>query len=100
MTSTQNLQSVFLLNSLSRSCGERTLGHDLVKFPQLKIFSLPMFDGLFKQVAFECMEVFHFKISINQDALKKIFAVILFYTAIKMLNWDVVIVKWVKNIFA
>jgi uncharacterized membrane protein YfcA len=38
-------------------------------------------------------------LAINQDALKKIFAVILFYTAIKMLDWDAVIVKWVKGIF-
>ncbi len=38
-------------------------------------------------------------LSINQDVLKKIFAVILFYTAIKMLNWDDAIVKWVKGIF-
>ena len=39
-------------------------------------------------------------LAINQETLKKIFAVILFYTAIKMLHWDLVIVKWVKNIFA
>ena len=38
-------------------------------------------------------------LAVNQDVLKKIFAVILFYTAFKMLNWDVMIVKWVKNIF-
>ncbi len=38
-------------------------------------------------------------LSINQDVLKKIFAVILFYTAFKMLNWDDAIVKWVKGIF-
>lgn len=38
-------------------------------------------------------------LAINQDALKKVFAVILFYTAIKMLSWDDVIVKWVKGIF-
>jgi uncharacterized membrane protein YfcA len=38
-------------------------------------------------------------LAINQDVLKKIFAVILFYTAIKMLNWDDVIIKWVKGIF-
>ncbi len=36
---------------------------------------------------------------INQDALKKVFAVILLYTAVKMLAWDVMIVKWVKGIF-
>lgn len=39
-------------------------------------------------------------LSINQETLKKIFAVILFYTAIKLLNWDSLIVKWVKNIFS
>ncbi len=38
-------------------------------------------------------------LAINQDALKKVFAVILFYSAIKMLNWDDVIVKWVKGLF-
>ena len=38
-------------------------------------------------------------LTINQDALKKIFAVILFYTAFKMLGWDVLIAKWVKGIF-
>ena len=38
-------------------------------------------------------------LAINQDALKKIFAIILFYTAFKMLDWDTVIARWVKNIF-
>ncbi len=38
-------------------------------------------------------------LAINADALKKIFAVILFYTAFKMLSWDVMIVKWLKGIF-
>ena len=38
-------------------------------------------------------------LAINQDVLKKIFAVILFYTAIKMLDWDAIIIKWVKGIF-
>ena len=38
-------------------------------------------------------------LAINQDALKKIFAVILFYTAFKMLQWDILIVKWIKSIF-
>jgi uncharacterized membrane protein YfcA len=36
---------------------------------------------------------------INQELLKKIFAVILFYTALKMLKWDAMIINWVKNIF-
>jgi uncharacterized protein len=38
-------------------------------------------------------------IAINQDLLKKIFAVILIYTAFKLLDWDAVMVKWVKGIF-
>jgi uncharacterized membrane protein YfcA len=38
-------------------------------------------------------------LAINPDSLKKIFAVILFYTAFKMLNWDTLIVKWVRNLF-
>lgn len=38
-------------------------------------------------------------IAINQDLLKKIFAVILFYTAFKMLSWDVMIVKWFRTVF-
>jgi uncharacterized protein len=38
-------------------------------------------------------------LSLNQETLKKIFAVILFYTAFKMLSWDAMIVKWVKGIF-
>ena len=38
-------------------------------------------------------------ISLNTDTLKKIFAIILFYTAIKMLGWDAAFIKWVKGIF-
>ncbi|HEX7845344.1 MAG TPA: TSUP family transporter [Chitinophagaceae bacterium] len=38
-------------------------------------------------------------LAINTAALKKIFAIILFYTAFKMLGWDVAIIKWVKSIF-
>lgn len=37
-------------------------------------------------------------LTINQDMLKKIFAIILFYTAFKMLSWDAMIIKWVKGI--
>ncbi len=36
---------------------------------------------------------------IDQDLLKKIFAIILFYTAFKMLSWDIAIAKWVRQIF-
>jgi uncharacterized membrane protein YfcA len=38
-------------------------------------------------------------ISLPTAALKKIFAIILFYTAIKMLGWDALFIKWVKGIF-
>jgi uncharacterized membrane protein YfcA len=38
-------------------------------------------------------------LSLSQDTLKKIFAIILFYTAFKMLGWDSAVVKWVKGIF-
>lgn len=37
-------------------------------------------------------------LSIDQNALRKIFGVILFYTAIKMMGWDAMLVKWVKSI--
>jgi uncharacterized protein len=38
-------------------------------------------------------------ITLDQAVLKKIFAIILFYTAFKMLSWDTMIVKWIKGIF-
>ena len=38
-------------------------------------------------------------ISISQEMLKKIFAIVLFYTAFRMLGWDAAIFKWVKGIF-
>jgi len=38
-------------------------------------------------------------LSIDQDMLKKIFAIILFYTALKMMGWDEQLVKWVRQIF-
>jgi uncharacterized membrane protein YfcA len=36
---------------------------------------------------------------INGDMMKKIFAIILFYTGFKMLGWDTALIKWVKSIF-
>lgn len=36
---------------------------------------------------------------IDQDLVKKIFAIVLFYAAFKLLDWDVMIIKWVKGIF-
>lgn len=38
-------------------------------------------------------------VSISQDNLKKIFGIILFYTAFRMLEWDSAIFKWIKGIF-
>jgi uncharacterized membrane protein YfcA len=39
-------------------------------------------------------------ITVSEVAVKRVFAVILFYTAFKMLGWDAAIFKWVKNIFS
>jgi uncharacterized membrane protein YfcA len=36
---------------------------------------------------------------INTELMKKIFAIILFYTAIKLLEWDTAVIKWLKSIF-
>jgi uncharacterized membrane protein YfcA len=36
---------------------------------------------------------------LSEEILKKIFAIVLFYTAFKMLNWDNILFKWIKNLF-
>ena len=41
-----------------------------------------------------------FAVKIEQSTLKKLFALILFYTGIKMLDWDKVIVNWMKHLFS
>lgn len=38
-------------------------------------------------------------LSLPQDTVKKIFAMVLFYTAFRMMGWDVVFIKWLKGIF-
>jgi uncharacterized membrane protein YfcA len=38
-------------------------------------------------------------LQLSQETVRRIFAVVLFYTAFKMLAWDTAIVKWVKGIF-
>jgi uncharacterized membrane protein YfcA len=38
-------------------------------------------------------------LSISEAALKRIFAIVLFYTAFKMLGWDAFLFKAVKNMF-
>ncbi|SRR6188508_1659763 len=41
-----------------------------------------------------------FAVKIEQSTLKKLFALILFYTGIKMLDWDKVIINWMKHLFS
>ena len=36
---------------------------------------------------------------LDQELVKKIFAVVLFYTAFRLLHWDTTIVKWVRSLF-
>jgi uncharacterized protein len=40
-----------------------------------------------------------FALSLPQDKVKKIFAIILFWAGIKMMGWDALFLKWVKGIF-
>ncbi|MCW3119967.1 MAG: permease [Chitinophagaceae bacterium] len=39
-------------------------------------------------------------LSLPGETVKKIFAIVLFYTGIKMMGWDSLFVKWIKNIFS
>jgi len=38
-------------------------------------------------------------LSISQETVKRIFAVVLFYAAFKMLGWDALLFKWIKELF-
>lgn len=38
-------------------------------------------------------------LSLPQETVKKIFAVVLFYTAFRMMGWDTTFIKWVKGLF-
>lgn len=38
-------------------------------------------------------------LQLSQETLRKVFAVVLFYTAFRMLNWDTLFIKWVKGLF-
>lgn len=40
-----------------------------------------------------------FSLSLPEERVKKIFAVILFWAGIKMMGWDALFIKWVKSIF-
>jgi uncharacterized membrane protein YfcA len=36
-------------------------------------------------------------LNLSEDVVKKIFAIVLFYTAIKMMGWDMMFIKWIKH---
>lgn len=36
---------------------------------------------------------------IDQELLKKLFALLLIYTAIKMMHWDTTLIRWIKGLF-
>ena len=38
-------------------------------------------------------------LSLPQETVKKIFAIVLLYTAARMLGWDAVVIRWLKGIF-
>jgi uncharacterized protein len=38
-------------------------------------------------------------LTLPQETVKRIFAIILFYTAFKMLGWDAALIKWIKSFF-
>jgi len=40
-----------------------------------------------------------FALSLPEEIVRKIFAIILFWEGIKMMGWDALFIKWVKNIF-
>jgi uncharacterized membrane protein YfcA len=40
-----------------------------------------------------------FALTLPEIAVKRIFAIVLFWAGIKMLGWDSAFLKWVRNIF-
>lgn len=38
-------------------------------------------------------------LALPEKTVRRIFAIILFYAAFKMMGWDLVIFKWLKNVF-
>jgi len=39
-------------------------------------------------------------LSLDQETVKKIFAIVLIYTAIRLLHWDTFIIRWIKSVFS
>lgn len=42
----------------------------------------------------------HIALRIDEELMRKIFAVILLYTAIKLLRWDDALIRWIKSVFS
>ena len=40
-----------------------------------------------------------FALSLPEKTVKNVFAIILFWAAIKMLGWDAAFLKWIRNVF-
>jgi uncharacterized membrane protein YfcA len=38
-------------------------------------------------------------LALPQETVRKIFALVLFYTAFRMIGWDMVLMRWLKSIF-
>ncbi len=38
-------------------------------------------------------------LNFSQDALRKIFAIVYFFIAFRMMGWDSAVLKWLKGIF-
>lgn len=38
-------------------------------------------------------------LKIDGDTLKKVFAIFLLYTAVRMLGWEMAVIRWIRNIF-
>jgi len=38
-------------------------------------------------------------LAVSQEVIKKVFAVVLFYTGFKMMGWDLLLIKWIKGLF-
>lgn len=39
-------------------------------------------------------------VQLSQETVKKIFAIVLLYTAFRMLGWDTMITRWIRGIFS
>jgi len=42
----------------------------------------------------------HMALRIDEELMRKIFAIILLYTAVKLLRWDDALFRWIKSVFS